>query len=117
VPNFLEDRSCLGLMRMNKWVKDFFAVWIESVMTMIHSILDNQIAWFSQFSPYLIANNSASVNITFVAWCIVLMTDKFWTWMCDIKVAILFLILVSEMIIAELESVKVLKTTSSSFWR
>ena len=43
------------------------------------------------------------------------MIGELWVWTCTIKVTILFLILVSNMMMAELESVKALNTTSLSF--
>ena len=46
---------------------------------------------------HLMVKSSASVEVTLVAWWIVLMIGLSWTWICTIEVVILFLIPISEM--------------------
>ena len=85
---------------------------MESVIMMIHSTLGSQTAWFIL---HIIVNNSALVEMIFVEWWIVLITGELWEWIWAIEVTILFLMFASDIMIADLESIKVLNTTSLSF--
>ena len=81
----------------NEWVaksKIFFAAWIESVTTTIFEIPGKLMAWLM---PHLMAKSSASVEVTLVAWWIVLMTGLSWTWIYAMEVVTLFLIPISKM--------------------
>jgi len=64
---------------------------------------------------YSTSNNLALVEMIFVAWWIVSIIGKLWVWMYTIEVTILFLILASNIMMVELEFVKVLNITSLSF--
>ena len=64
----------------------------------MHLILGILMAWFIL---HLIANNSASVVVILIARWIVLTIGLLYKWMCNIEVAMLFLMLASEMTIDE----------------
>ena len=71
--------------------KIYLMIWIASVMIIIFLALGTWIAWLIL---YLIKNISVSVEVTLIAWWIIL-TRMFWPkQICNIKVVILFLILV-----------------------
>ena len=74
----------------NKGSKIFFIMWRKSVMTIILDILLVFIAWLIL---YLIAKSSASVLITFVAWCSILIIGLLWIWISEMDITTLFLML------------------------
>jgi len=57
---FLKDRSCVTLVRMRRWIKKIFTVWIKSVMTMIFEMPEELVVWLI---PHLMANNRLVVNV------------------------------------------------------
>ena len=65
--------------------------------------------------PYLIAKSSDSIEVTSIAWWIVLMTRLLWVWICAIEVATWFFMLASNTMIAVLESKNALNMILSSF--
>jgi len=65
--------------------------------------------------PHQIANNSASVVVTLIALCMVLMTGLLKEWMWEINVAMWFLMLASDTMIVEVGLDDALSTISSSF--
>ena len=67
-------------------------LFLISLIIVILSTLETCMAWFI---PRLIKNSSASVKVTLNAWWIIL--ARILEWMCYNKVAMLFLILTSEM--------------------
>ena len=75
-------------------------------------MLELATAWFIL---YCMANNSASVVVTLIALCLVLMTGLLKKWICDIKVAIWFLILASDTMIVDKGLDDTLNTISSNF--
>jgi len=77
--------------RWCEMLKILYAEWIESVTTMIFEIPWIFVAWLIL---YLIANNLASMLVTFTTWYIVLTTGLLRIWICMIEVAMSFLILV-----------------------
>jgi len=81
-------------------------------MTTIWLMLAISIAWFI---PYQIANNLASVIVMLTTLYIVLTTGLLKECICEINVVIWFLILVSEMMIAEKGLDDTLNTLSSNF--
>ena len=70
-------------------------------------------AWFI---PHLIANNSTSVVVTKDTWWTVLVSSWFAEWVCEIDVAMLFLMLASVITMAEWGDEEFCKTISSSSW-
>ena len=66
--------------------------------------------------PYLIANNSTSVLVTLTAWWTIFVKGLSTIWMCAIEVAMLFLMLASDAIIATDGNDEDSKTMLSSFW-
>ena len=94
-------------------LKIFLAAWIESVTIMILETLFMEQAWFM---PHLIANNSASVVVTKDAWWTDLVSSWFAEWICEIDVAMLFLMLVLVITMAEWGDEEFCKTISSSSW-
>lgn len=54
--------------------------------------------------PYLMVNNSASIGVMLIVWWSVFFSGLLKEWIWEIEQAILFLILISEMIITILES-------------
>ena len=66
--------------------------------------------------PHLMANNSASVLVTNEAWWTVLVRRLFVKWMCDIDVAISFLMLASVTTRAVWGEEETQRTISSSSW-
>ena len=70
------------------------AAWIASVTTMIFLALETCTAWLML---HLIKNNSASVEVTLVAWWSIFARILQPEWMCNIEVTMLFLILASAM--------------------
>ena len=81
----------------DKESKFILVMWMESVMTMILEMFSLVEAWLI---PYLIANNSASALVTKATWCSILMSGWFEMCVCDMDVAILFLILTSVVMMA-----------------
>ena len=69
------------------------AAGIASMMTMICLTFGNWMAWLI---PHIMAKSSALVDIIFVVWQIVLVMILWLLCICKIEVAILFLILASE---------------------
>ena len=86
---------------------------MESVTTTIFDTLGMAQAWLM---PHLIAKSSASVDVTKEAWWTVLTNGRLWEWMCDIEVAISFLMLASVTTRAAWESEERRRTISSSSW-
>ena len=74
--------------------------WITSVIIIIQDILGIWTAWLI---PHLIVNSSVSINIILTAWWIVLATVLWHDQTCNIDIAILLLILASEITIIVLE--------------
>ena len=73
VKNFLSSVEITAAYnRCDEESKILLVVWIESVIMMIFEIPDIMVAWLI---PYLMANNSASVDVMFTMWWIVLMMD------------------------------------------
>ena len=70
----------------------FLVVCIESVTMMIFEISSWMVAWLIL---HLMVNSSASVLVMFTAWWRVLTTGLLWTWMWEMDVATLFLMLAS----------------------
>ena len=64
---------------------------------------------------YWIVNNSASVVVTLIALCMVLMTGLLKEWIWKIDVVTWFLILASDTMIVEVGSDKALSTILSKF--
>ena len=81
--------------------KIFLAIWIESVTTMILEMSLRLVAWLIL---HLMVNSSASVLVMFIAWWSILTIGLLWIWMCEMEVAILFLMLAS-MITSTLDGV------------
>ena len=79
---------------------------------MIYLILEILMAWFI---PHLMASNSTSVVVTLTAQWIVLAIGLSYKWMCEIEVAMLFLILASKMTIDEKKSKEALIMALSRF--
>ena len=95
-------KNCLSLLRMTDvWIwyrwdlvsNIFLATWMESVMTMTLEMFSLLQAWLM---PHLIAKSSTSVLVTKATWWTVLTRGWSHMWMCEIEVAISFLMLVSE---------------------
>ena len=93
--------------------KIFLAAWIELVTAMIFETSLEFVAWLI---PHLMVKISASVLVMFTAWCRVLVIDLLWMWVCEMEVAILFLMLVSVMTRACEGILKDLITKLSSCW-
>ena len=93
--------------------KIFLAAWMELVTMMILETLFMEQAWFML---HLIANNSASVVVMKDAWWTVLISGWFAEWICEIDVAMLFLMLASVITIAKWGDEEFHKTISSSSW-
>jgi len=74
--------------------------WITSVIIIIQDILG---IWTTWLIPHLIVNSSVSINIILTAWWIVLATVLWHDQTCNIDIAILLLILASEITIIVLE--------------
>ena len=64
--------------------------------------------------PHQIANNSASVVVTLIALCMVLITGLLKEWMWEIDVAMWFLMLASDTMIVEVGLDDALSAISSS---
>ena len=94
-------------------LKILLAAWMESVIMMILEILVLDVAWLM---PHLIANISASVLVMNAAWWRVLMRG--WLEMCmyEMDVAMLFLMLASDVMIAMDCKEEALITIESSWW-
>ena len=99
-------KNCLSLLRMTDvWIwygwdlvsNIFLATWMESVMTMTLEMFSLLQAWLML---HLIAKSSASVLVTKAAWWTVLTKGWSHMWICEIEVAISFLMLTSETTIA-----------------
>jgi len=97
----------------NEGSKIFFAAWRESIITIILDILLVFVAWLIL---HLITKSSASILITFVAWCSILIIGLSWIWMWEMNIAILFLTLVSVIMRAWVETPDNLIANLSSFW-
>ena len=104
------SKNFLSLLEINDiWIWNgcdnesniLFAVWMESVMIMICSILGKLVTWLI---PHLVAKILALVNVTFIAWWTVLIIGLSWTWIYTIEVATWFLTLVLDTIIADFRS-------------
>ena len=78
-------------------MKIFLATWMESVTTIILAILLKFVAWLML---HLIANSSASVLVMRTVWWIVFVRGLLYICMYTIDVAILFLMLTSEAMMA-----------------
>jgi len=65
--------------------------------------------------PHQIVNNSASVVVTLIALCMVLITGLLKEWMWEIDVAMWFLMLASDTMIVEVGLDDALSAISSSF--
>jgi len=78
--------------RCKEGSKIFLATWIESMTIMILKIPLQFEAWLI---PHLIAKISASVLVTWTAWWMVLVMGLLWVCICNIDVAISFLMLAS----------------------
>ena len=70
--------------------KIFLAACKKSITITMYLMSEILIAWFI---PHLIVKSSASVIVMFTVWWIVLMISLLCEWICDIEVAILFLML------------------------
>ena len=93
--------------------KIFFAAWIESIMMIILETLSMEQAWLI---PHLIANSSTSVLVTNDAWWTVLIRGQFTEWMCEIDVAMSFLMLTSVITRAKWGRKELQRTILSSSW-
>jgi len=83
-------------------------------MTMIQDMLETWTAWLI---PYLIVNDSASVDVILTVWWMVLAMVLWPEQTCNIDVVTLFLILVSEMTMIVLESDRMSSKILLSLWR
>jgi len=97
----------------NSLLKIFFTACIESIMTIILETFSMAHAWLI---PHLMVNSSTFVLVTNKVWWTVLIRGRFAKWMCEIDVAILFLMLASVIMSAELGREELQRTISSSSW-
>ena len=114
--NFHNSRRIAAVCIWKGWdllLKIFFATWIESVTMMILETLSMEQAWLI---PHLIANSSTLVLVTNEAWWTVLIRGRFTEWMCEMDVAISFLILASIITRAVWGRGELQRTISSSSW-
>jgi len=86
---------------------------MESVTTIILDMLSKFVVWLM---PHLIAKSSASVLVMWTAWWIVFVKGLLFMCICEIDVLTLFLILISDTIMAVEEDEEDSKTMSSSWW-
>ena len=93
--------------------KILLAVWMESVTITILETLSIEHAWLR---PHLIAKSSASVLVTKEAWWTVLTIGRLNECICEIDVAMSFLMLVSVTMRAERGSEEQQRTILSSSW-
>ena len=99
--------------RCEEGSKIFLATWIKSVIMMILEMPSQFEAWLIL---HLMAKSSISVLVTWTAWWMVFVMGLLWVYVCDIDVAISFLILVSVTIMAVKGEFDNLMTILSSCW-
>ena len=110
---FIENCGCMNLI----WVW----WWVENLSGCMNWVCDNNdfeiSLWFvAWLIPHLIANSSASVLVMLTAWWRVFMTGLLWMCVCNIDVAMLFLILASVIISTHEGILKDSKAKLSSYW-
>jgi len=91
----------------------FLAACSKSVMMMIFFILECLTNWLIL---HRIARSLASVGVTFMAWCSILITGLSYMWICEMDIATLFLMLASDMTRDMEESDDALRVRSLRIW-
>ena len=89
----------------------FFTVWMESVMMIILEMALLEQTWLM---PHLMAKSSTSVLVMNAAWCTVFVSGWLAMWMCEIDIAISFLMLASVMMRAVRGNEELWRTMLSS---
>ena len=98
---YIGDEKLPKYFRNGSWLYlEWIDCWIENLLCSMNRVCDDEIsgkltAWLIL---HLMAKSSASIEVTLIMWWIVLMIGLLWTWIYAIEVAILFLMLASEML-------------------